>query len=432
MRDLAVLLTAVGLVVLALARPWLGVLALTVVGYARPQSYAAGFMAGAPLSKVLFVATVVGAAVALWQGRLRLARPPVDWRLLALAALWAWFLFTTWQSPLPWAAWPRLAEVTKVFLILALTVVLIDTREKLRCLLVAVAASIALVMLKGGYWAVMTGFTDRVYGPPGSHFYGNNHFAVLMVMALPLLLLWRRETESPALRWVLAGVVALGVAAVLSSWSRGALLALGATALVLLAQSRQRLVGLAVVGLALVLVQTQIPDRWLARMGSIGTYEEDASALNRLDAWRSGVEHALANPFTGAGFDGWRLVNMDALARIDWHNAYVEVLAEHGFVGLTLWLALLVGAVIDLARLMRRREVLRAAPWLSDYAQGLIASLAGFAAGAMFSGLAYWDIWLLLVVASVLVRRFAQAAVEVSGPGEAAQPWRPAPAGAAR
>src|SRR5258706_1156236 len=111
MRDLAVIGIVIACVALTFYRPWLGVLALTVFGYMHPQSYAAGFMHDFPAYKLLFIA-VLAALVISKQWRL----PPLDWRLFGLAALWAYFLFTTYHAQGELAAWPRFAQVTQIFL----------------------------------------------------------------------------------------------------------------------------------------------------------------------------------------------------------------------------------------------------------------------------------------------------------------------------
>ena len=67
-------------------------------------------------------------------------------------------------------------------------------------LIATIAASFALVTIKGGYWAVMTGFADRVYGPPNSQYYDNNLFAIAVIMNIPLLVLWLRETRTKPMR----------------------------------------------------------------------------------------------------------------------------------------------------------------------------------------------------------------------------------------
>jgi probable O-glycosylation ligase (exosortase A-associated) len=406
MRDFAVLGIVVACVALTFYRPWLGVLALTVFGYMHPQSYASGFMHDFPAYKVLFIAVLAALVISKqW-------RPlPLDWRLFGLIALWAYFLFTTYHAKVEWAAWPRFGEVTKTFLSLGLTLLLIDTRRKLFFLIVTIAMSFALVTIKGGYWAVMTGFADRVYGPPNSQYYDNNLFAIAVIMNVPLLVLWLRETRNNALRYALMAVIGLSGAAALSSWSRGALIALVVTTLVLLWHSKRKyvMVPLLIAGVALAMVS--LPEPWLERMHDVVAYQQDASAQSRLDVWRVGIQHALAFPVTGVGLDGWHY----AVVTMDWHNSYVEMMAEHGFIAFGLWCLLLFGTIISLMRLARMGDLSPDLAWVRNYSQMLGASLIAYAIGSMFLGLSYWDILYHLVVIAVLLSEIARKAGPAQG-----------------
>ena len=162
MRDFGLFLMLLALASLALWRPWLGVLALAVFGYMQPHSYAEGFMHGFPVYKILFVATLVGLMVTR---RYRL--PPPDWRIFVLIVLWIYFFVTTELATLHFIAWPKFLEVSKVFASTLLILLLINRREKLFILIAVTALSFALVTVKGGYWAIIHGFADRVSGPPG-------------------------------------------------------------------------------------------------------------------------------------------------------------------------------------------------------------------------------------------------------------------------
>ena len=72
-------------------------------------------------------------------------------------------------------------------------------------------------------WAFLTGsMVLKVHS-----FYENNAFAVATVMAIPLLVLWLRETQNKYLRFALMGSIPLCMASALSSWSRGGLLNTG-------------------------------------------------------------------------------------------------------------------------------------------------------------------------------------------------------------
>ena len=293
---------------------------------------------------------------------------------------------------------------------LALTLALIDSREKLFYLLATIATCIALVTVKGGLWAILTGFENLVFGPPTSQYFDNNLFAVLMVMNIPLLVLWLRETRNETLRYGLMVTIALSVAAVLGTWSRGGLLALGVTILLLFWNSQRKFLALMFLLAAVGLTFVYLPEGWFARMQSITTYEQDQSAMGRLWLWKTGLDQALQQPLTGIGFDGWIIATRDH-GRMNWHSAYVAIMAEHGLLAFALWCSLLFGTIVSLTRLAWLSRHSPALAWVGTYSLMLRASLIGYAVGALFEELAYWDILYQLVVIVVLLRQFALAAV---------------------
>jgi len=85
----------------------------------------------------------------------------------------------------------------------------------------------------------------------------------------------------------------------------------------------------------------------------------------------------------------------------------VEALAEHGFVGLGLWLALLYGTLLSLTRLPRLTRNLPGMEWVANYSYMLRASLVAYAVGSLFLGITYWDLMYHLVFISVLVKKLA-------------------------
>ncbi|GAB4450332.1 MAG: hypothetical protein OHK0026_15960 [Rhodocyclaceae bacterium] len=407
MRDLAILLALAALAWVAFARAWLGVVALAVVGFLHPHGYASGFMQGFPAYQAMFAATCAGLARQAWFEGWR-PRFVWDWRLALFGLLWVWFAVTTWQGINPWVGWWKLAQVAKVLPPLALVWLLIDRREKLSVLLAAIGLSIALAAVKGGYWALMTGFRDRVYGPPGSQFEGNNEFAVAVVMAIPLLVLWLRETQDAALKWVLRAVILLCYASVLTSWSRGGLLSLGVVTGLLAWHSRGRLAAAGAVAVGAALVAVMFPPEWFGRMATLLAPRSEGSAASRLEIWRIGLEFIAAHPVFGGGFEGWIYASLGTGGLRDWHNAYVEMAAEHGLVGLGLWLALILGSMVVPGRAAVAQG--RSVPGV-DAGVMVRTSLAGYAAGALFLGIAYWDLAWWLVAAAALSARLASPPV---------------------
>ena len=401
MRDLTILWILIACVPVAFYRPWLGLLALAVFGYMHPQGYASGFMHVFPVYKVLFGAVVV-ALLLNRQWRL----PPRDWRVPALIVLWAFFLFTTYHAKVQWAAWPRFGEISSIFLMVGLTLLLIDSRRKLFFLIATISLSFALVTIKGGYWAVMTGFADRVYGPPDSQYYDNNMFAVVVIMNIPLLVLWLRETHHQALRYALMAAIALSGAAALSSWSRGALVTLGATMVVMLWFSKRKYLTIPLLAGSIALATVALPEAWFARMDTIVAHEHEASAQSRLHVWQVGIKHAQEFPVTGVGADGWHY----AVVTMDWHNSYVEMMAEHGFIAFGIWCLLLFGTMASLIRLGWRAQRSPELGWITNYSQMLTASFVAYACGSLFLGLSYWDILYQLIAVAILLSEIARKA----------------------
>ena len=398
MRDLAVLAFLLCCIGATLWRPWLGVLCLAVFSYLNPQAYAWGFMWSIPAYQILFFVVFINAFAAK-------DRQPIirDWRVFTFYMLWLYFLFTTANAMVQWAAWPKLIEVSKIYLPLILTLWLIDTREKLFYLIITIAGSFGLIAVKGGIWAIGSGFGHRVYGPPTTQFYENNAFAIAVLMTIPLLILWRRETTNQWIRYGLAGAIPLSFAAALSSWSRGALVTMAVLAIVLIWESKRKYLAIPLMCLGIYLALGQLPEEWFGRMNTIQNHEEDQSAAGRLSAWRDGYEYALSHPLFGAGFEGWRYVTSK-----DWHSSYIEMLAEHGVIAFTMWCSLLFGTIINLTRLNITAGKFPEIAWIKNYTTMLRASLIAYATGTVFLGLAYWDIFYHLVFISVLVKKFAQ------------------------
>lgn len=406
MRDLAILLILLGLAWAAWLRPWLGVLGLAVLSYMHPHGYATGFMLNVPVYMYLFAWVSLCAFYRTWRNGAFAALPRrrlLDWRLYGLLGLWAWFGVTSHYSVAPWEAWDKYREVLKILPPFLLTLLLIDTREKLHYLIVAIALSFLLVALKGGYWAVISGFHDRVYGPPGSQYGDNNEFAVAVAMAIPLMMLWLRETRDRSMRIVLLLGIALAYASVVSSWSRGGMLALGAMTLLLVWHSKRKLLAIPLLLVLLAVLFVQLPEQWFGRMESVSTYQADESAQSRMQAWRVGLDFAARHPVTGGGFNAWPALTLSSAGGIDWHSAYVKILAEHGYVGLTVWMGLLLATLLSLTWGARRRPA-----WLTDYGAMLQASLMAYLVGGITLGIAYWELPYHLVVLAALLRGLSQ------------------------
>jgi probable O-glycosylation ligase (exosortase A-associated) len=404
LRDITVLTFVLACIFLALRKPWWGVLSLAVFSYLNPHAYAWGFVRYLPLYQVLFIVVAISTLTTKDKQPI-----PNDWRIPAFFFLWIYFFLTSMQAYFPQMAWSKLWFVSKVYLPFIFTLLLINTREKLFYLIATIGVSIGIVAAKGGVFAILTGFGHRVYGPPATQFYENNAFAIAVLMAIPMLLILFREATNKWIRYAVMAAIPLCFASALSSWSRGGLLSTAILVLVLIWHSKRKYLVLPLLLAGIVLVAPMLPEEWYDRMYTIETFEEDASAMGRIETWKDGWEHTLSHPFTGAGFEGWRWVS-----RRDWHNSFVEMFAEHGFIAFGVWFTLIAGTLITLTRLPRQTRGIPGMEWVANYSYMIRASLLVYSAGTAFLGLAYWDLLYHLIFITVLIKQFALRELEKS------------------
>ena len=196
--------------------------------------------------------------------------------------------------------------------------------------------------------------------------------------------------------------------AAVGSQSRGAMLGIVSMGVFLWLKSRNKFVTGILGAAAVYLVVTVMPDQWFDRMNTIQTYEQDQSAMGRINAWTMAFNLAKHRPF-GAGFDSFREEMFDTYAPSpndvhDSHSIYFQMLGHHGFVGLALFLIL--GAmtwrtaswVIRNARRTPKRR------WAADLAAMMQVSLVGYATAGAFLGVAYFDLYYVLITVVVLTK----------------------------
>ncbi|RMH37803.1 MAG: putative O-glycosylation ligase, exosortase A system-associated [Nitrospirae bacterium] len=406
LRDAFVILVVIGSLPLCFLKPWFGVLMWSWLGYMNPHRLTWGMAYSMPFAQMVGIATLAGLVL----GRERL-RVIVSREVVLLVALWGWFLITTIFSTYPDDAWPFLWKVSKIFLMTFVTIIAIQDKQKLKWLLYVIALSIGFYGLKGGIWAILTGAKERVLGPPGSFIAGNTEIGLALVMVLPLLIFLRRDESRPWLRHLLLGTGVLSVVAILSTYSRGALLALIAVLGMIFLKSRTKVLTLAVIIVATPIVLTMLPQKWFERMETIDPDKKESSAMQRLDAWTMAFYLALDNPVFGAGFRCFtpemyeRYYPEAMVKRVDAHSIVFQVLAEHGFIGIGLYLGLMASTFLSLRRIIRiaRRDPSRR--WMLHYAQMLEAGLVGFLVGGLFLSRSYFDLYYHFVAAAVILQR---------------------------
>jgi probable O-glycosylation ligase (exosortase A-associated) len=204
---------------------------------------------------------------------------------------------------------------------------------------------------------------------------------------------------------VLSGVAAIG------SQSRGGLLAMAAMGLFLWFKSRRKFVMTVYMAIAVAIMAAVMPQEWYDRMDTIRNYEQDDSALGRINAWHTAFNVA-KDRITGGGFDTFRPQTFRQYApepfRVhDVHSVYFEVMGEHGFIGFGMFILLAVFAWLRANQVIRECKNDPERKWAADLAAMIQVSLVGYGAGGAFLGLAYFDLTYHLMIILVLAARFS-------------------------
>jgi probable O-glycosylation ligase (exosortase A-associated) len=416
MRGILVALLVFGSLPLIVIKPHVGVLVWSWIGYMNPHRLTWGFAYDFPFAMVVGLTTI-----AAWV----FSREPktLPWHplVLLLAVLAAWMSFTTLFAAYPDQAQWKWDRTIKILLLNGLvTLGLITTRQRLDALIWVIVLSLGFFALKGAAFTLLTGGVYRLTGPPGSFIADNNAFGLALLMALPLARYLQLTARSRWLRLSLLALTLCFLIAVLGTYSRGAAVGLGVTAVALLVKSRHRMSLALFAGVALAAAVQFMPEQWHGRIASIFAYEEDASAQGRLQSWRYALEVAREHPVVGGGFEVFRGNKAATAAGYRAaHSIYFEVLGEHGYVGLAIFLALGVGAYFSAGAIVRQARDHPELSWAADLAAMVQVSIAAYAVAGLFLNLATFDLYYHLIAIVVITHALVRQCL---APGVATDP----------
>jgi probable O-glycosylation ligase (exosortase A-associated) len=363
----------------------------------NPHRLCWGFATTLPFAMVIALTTMLAMLTSKEEKKIPWTR-----EMVLMLMFWAWMLITTLNSLFPELAWEQLNKVSKIFLMIFVTTMLINTPERLKALVWVIALSIGFYGVKGGIFTITTGGAFQVRGPPGTFIDGNNEIGLALAMTVPFLFYLGRHAPKKFLRAGMLAAALLTAFAALGTQSRGALLGIGAMSAFLWLKSRSKIMtGILIVLFAAIMVP-MLPEQWYARMSTIQSYEQDQSALGRLNAWGMAFNMAL-HRLTGGGFDSFQqytfwLYAPDPNNVHDSHSIYFQVLGHHGFIGFALFFLIIVCTWFTASSVIRIAKRNGSMMWLRDLMAAVQVSLIAYLSAGAFLGLAYFDYFYSLVV----------------------------------
>lgn len=434
MRDIILSLIIFGSLPFIFRRPYIGILLWCWLSYMNPHRMTWGWARYFSFAEIVAIVTLISVVVSKENWRIPLTPLTVVWVVFI-----AWMGLTTYFAFEPELAQEFYLRILKIQLTTFLTIMVMTTKQRLNLMLVVIVFSIAFFGVKGGIFTILKGGQYKVWGPPGGFFEENNSLALALLMVMPLMYYLRSQTEKTWQRMALIGAMVLMGLAALGTYSRGAMVGGVATLLFFFLKSDKKLavaIGLVVVVPALV---TFMPQKWVSRISSITQqvkpapddwsemtglpapiesrdrlkmWPTDTSAAGRVNAWNYSINVANAN-ITGAGLESWTEGPFAAYAPIpnDMHSAhsiYFSVLADHGWIGLFLYL--LIGLLMwrNASWVIRQCERVPELNWLALMCRMIQVGTVAYAAGGAFLSLSYFDLYWHFVGITVIARRIVE------------------------
>jgi probable O-glycosylation ligase (exosortase A-associated) len=423
-RDYAFVLFLLSFFALGFRKPFLFVLVYAYIDIVSPQRLTYLLLNSLPISMMAAALALAGWLAIDDKRDVRVAPRQA---LIGLLLLYCWY--TTLHADFPIEAKDKWDWVWKALAFATFLPLTLRTRLRIEALLLFMVLSAASIIIVGGIKTILSG---GGYGElnlmvaNNSGLYEGSTISTVAIAIIPLILWFTRHGTifAPDMR-----VKAFGYALVFAcllipvgTSTRTGLLCIGLLAALLLRESRRKLIYLGAIGIVGLAAIPFLPSAFTERMGTIKTYQADASASTRLAVWQWTIDYAGTHPM-GGGFEAYRQNHIryekvavanegGGVARVDrelevdkaraYHSAYFEMLGEQGYPGLAIWLVINLAGIFRMEVLRRRHA--RATgdeAWIAPLASALQNAHFIYLLGAVFIAIAFQPFVYMLIGAQI-------------------------------
>jgi probable O-glycosylation ligase (exosortase A-associated) len=412
--------------------PFAGVLVWTWFSLLQPQdeTLAFGYTRIIPFNTIIVLFTV-----ATWLAGRERKMPPPQFLVVAVGVFLAWTTINSFHAFDPHQSWPIWNGTWKIIALGLLIATLATTQVRIHAIVVTSVLSLFYYGVKGGLVTFMSGGRSRVGGPLFSIIGDNNQLALALLMAIPLAVYLIRVSAN---RWVsraLSVAIALTIVSIIGSYSRGALISLAVLGFIWILSARRGLLylglGASVAGGAMFFM----PASFWQRAGSIQTIFEngsqaDPSVHGRILGWHVAYYYARDHFPWGAGFYCPQLPELfdryfPGEKPHAAHSIYFQVLGEQGFIGLAIYLTIIVAAFLKCSSIIKATQNRPELEWANELTKMIRMSLLMFCIAGAALSMAYYDLFVNLL--ALLVPLSELCAVRHRAPVPARPSALPAP-----
>ncbi|PCI50443.1 MAG: putative O-glycosylation ligase, exosortase A system-associated [Alphaproteobacteria bacterium] len=425
MRDIFIFSAIICIVLTTLRKPQIGILGWLWLSIMNPHKESFGWIYTLPVLDIIAGATLISALINFKQAKKALFHPVA----VILVIFYLWTCLSTFFSISHDLAFPKWVNYSKTMLFVILMLLFLNSRHWIISAIWVFVFSVGLTGVKGGLFTILTGGGARIWGAPGTAWGDNNGVSLAMLMVIPLIFALQYLLDRKSHRFAVYASTFLSFICILGTQSRGGLVGILGTTLAFFIRTKHKFIIGIFVAVSGIAVLAFMPQSWTSRMETIQTYEQDSSASTRILQWKYAVQLASESPILGNGFYARYyqpyyqkyMVGIDTNRAV--HSVYFQVLEEQGYVGIFIYLLLMITAVISANKVSKtsaRREDLIWASKFLFYAQ---FSIIGFAFNGLTINVAYLDLYYYILAFIVLL--ISHIKIEMAKPPpEAKKPTR--------
>jgi probable O-glycosylation ligase (exosortase A-associated) len=369
---------------IALFRPFYGVLVYACFACLRPDYLWSWSLPTGNYSRTVAIATLIGWSAAGFG----------NWKFMGgaktilkvLLAYWSWIIVSAIFAANQSVAWDYVILHTKILLPVVVGLTLIRDVSQLKQVAWVIVACLGFLALEGNRDYLAGGQQVRLYGFGGMD---NNSFCIAMVAGAGVAFFLGLSESNWWKKLAALSAAALMTHVPMFADSRGGMLGLIVAGVATFIMLPKRPAFIAAFALATIIALRFAGPAVIERFSTTFASEEarDSSAQSRLDLWANCWDVMQKNPISGIGPNHWPLI----AETYGWpkgkeaHSLWFNAGAELGFPGLFLLFGFYALTIKHCWRLARSNTGID--PWLKDAGRMAVVGLSAFVVSASFVSL---------------------------------------------
>jgi putative inorganic carbon (hco3(-)) transporter len=416
LRSLWLLFVYVSFLGLSVSAPFVATLGYVWVDTFQPQEVAYVILNQIPVAMIMGLIALGGYFLLD-----RRSPPPLTMQTALQGSMAIWVTLTLIWAQAPEPAWIKWDWAFKTIAFATFIPFVIRSRVQIEAFAQTYVFSLAAnfvpfgakVLISGGGYGMNLGLQSG-----NSGLAEGGLLSTSCLMAVPLAIFLASHSQLipklkvlPLAYWGIAG---LAVVTAVGTYERSALVGLAVLGVYMWIRTKHK-VGFGIVvalGVALLIYSGSSA---LNSRASIEDYQADSSAYVRILVWKWTLEFVATHPL-GGGFVTYVVSHIEVPAYgvtpahtefgRAFHSSYFEVLGEHGYPGIIIFLVLAASTFLMLRRLARKARPYPELQWVVGLADALQSGLAVFLSAGAFVGIAFQPMFWYFVSMSICLNAY--------------------------